>query len=193
MYTRSYGNQRNGMRSSLPPDYGGTALVIHQPEPPTPRSVPDPEPDKSLSPNWQGNRTVTGERHARRPQQNRPSPVTEDNGTSARRLLQKDDRPRRGIGSVGRSPFGGKAGAFAEPEKGREYAGDRENRNSEDFEEPLSSPFSAFLDPAQLKSDDLLLLGLIFLLLSDSAKSENGGENCREALLILAVLYLSGL
>lgn len=48
-------------------------------------------------------------------------------------------------------------------------------------------PASLF-DPGHLKNDDLLLLGLIFLML----KEGENREGCREMLLILAVLYLSG-
>ena len=53
------------------------------------------------------------------------------------------------------------------------------------------SPLGNFLDPNLLKSDDLLLLGLALLLISDKDRPE--GESCADALLILAMLYVSGL
>ena len=237
MYTRSYGNRRNEALAPLPPDYGGTALVIHPPDASPGTSTPL--------------------------RQNSPE---KREGTATGRPLSDTARPPRAKESVGAAPFGGrigvgeargKAGAlggsptgeasrnaetfgrsaageehrnaesFGRSATGEEYrnaetfgesAVSEERRNAEAFEssrereaETLSvgspsargeegeasgvkSLLGPLFRPELLRSDDLLLLGLIFLLLTDYAKEgEEGNGSCREALLLLVILYLSGI
>lgn len=182
MYTRSYGNQRNGVRTQLPPDYGGTALVIKQPEAQSENKSAVGYDDKNGG-------IITERRSRRQMGQNRErtEPLHRTTDTTARRSLD-DARPRRNTENKDnkddfRPPFGGETGvetaetaASAFPDEGR-----------------LFSQKGMIFDPEHLKSDDLLLLGLLFLLFSDESDGEGRSESCREALLILAVLYLSGL
>ncbi len=252
MYTRSYGNRRNEALAPLPPDYGGTALVIHPPDASPGASAP-------LRQNFPEKRE----------------------GTATGRPLSDTARPPRAKESVGAAPFGGRIGvgeargkagalggspageaslnaeAFGESSTGEEYrnaeafgesavseerrnaetlggsatreehrnaeafgrnATREEHRNAEAFESscereaealPVGSPsareeegeasgvkslLGPLFRPELLRSDDLLLLGLIFLLLTDYAKEgEEGNGSCREALLLLVILYLSGI
>ena len=237
MYTRSYGNRRNEALAPLPPDYGGTALVIHPPDASPGASAP-------LRQNFPEKRE----------------------GTATGRPLSDTARPPRAKESVGAAPFGGRIGvgeargkagalggspageaslnaeAFGESSTGEEYrnaeafgesavseerrnaetlggsATREEHRNAEAFESscereaealPVGSPsareeegeasgvkslLGPLFRPELLRSDDLLLLGLIFLLLTDYAKEGvEGNGSCREALLLLVILYLSGI
>lgn len=163
MYTRSYGSRGGGVRSSLPPDYGGTALVIRQPEPKTDSQLP-----------------VKNERQRERFREHgqRAYHESEHGGTSARKKLEKEDTYEEKNEYNFSPPFGG---------GGLSSAQNADTEFSEIIEkEKKDSVLGGLFSPENLKSDDLLLLGLIFLLFS----SEEGN---REALLILAVLYLSGL
>lgn len=144
MYTRSY--SKTEARTPLPPDYGGTALVIGTP------------PAKDIS--------QPAERSPRRPVVPCPDCIgSPENKEPDRAPLPPpfgDGRPDTGAGqSCDRPPEPPAGGIF---------------------------PTSLF-DPGHLKNDDLLLLGLIFLML----KEGEDREGCREMLLILAVLYLSGM
>ncbi len=181
MYTRSYGNQRNGVRTQLPPDYGGTALVIKQPEAQSENKSAVGYDDK--------NGGIMAERRSRRQmgQSRERAEAPRRTDTTARRSLD-DDRQRHNTENRDnkddfRPPFGGETGAETE-----------ETAVSTSSDEgKLFSLKGKVFDPEHLKSDDLLLLGLLFLLFHDDTDGEVGREGCREALLILAVLYLSGL
>ena len=151
MYTRSY--PKSGARTQLPPDYGGTALVIGTPPPP-PHGVPEP-----------------AERSPRRP----VVPCPDCIGTP--------EKPDDG-GKPLSPPFGDGC-----PEGSCPGGAPSENGGCRP-EPPQGGIFPASLfDPGHLKNDDLLLLGLIFLML----KEGEDREGCREMLLILAVLYLAGM
>ena len=151
MYTRSY--SKGEARTQLPPDYGGTALVIGAPPPP-PKGVPEP-----------------AERSPRRPVVPCPD------------CIGAPEKPDDG-GKPLPPPFGNGC-----PEGSR--SGDSPSESGDCRGEPPHGgifPASLF-DPGHLKNDDLLLLGLIFLML----KEGEGREGCREMLLILAVLYMAGM
>lgn len=150
MYTRSY--SKGEARTQLPPDYGGTALVIGTP-PPSQRGAPAPA-ERSPRRSVVSCQDCTGE------------PEKPEDGKMPLIPPSCDGCPE------GSCPGGAPS----------ENGGCRP-------EQPQGGIFPASLfDPGQLKNDDLLLLGLIFLMLKEGGDR----EECREMLLILAVLYLAG-
>ncbi len=163
MYTRSYGNRNGGVRTPLPPDYGGTALVIRQPEKQTDFQVTNRNDNRRES--------FPEERQRRRY-------AAGEGETSARKKLEKEDGDEENDGYIFSPPFGGEG--LPSEKTVDVFLNDTAN------EEKKETGLGGFFSPENLKSDDLLLLGLIFLLFGSD-------EGSREALLILAVLYLSGL
>lgn len=148
MYTRSY--SKGEVRTSLPPDYGGTALVVGAPPPP--RETP-----------------ITAERSPRRPSARcRDCTVLSGENAGESDQIQPED-----LSNDISEPINTSAEHPCCPEA--------------PTDEGIFS--AALFDPGHLKNDDLLLLGLIFLMF----KEGEGREGCKEMLLILAVLYLSGM
>ncbi len=188
MYTRSYGNHRAGVRTPLPPDYGGTALVIRQPETMREEQTTGRE-ERSLPPAERRRRGLRGGAEGRNPAEGAPGEAeTEDLAAGRKSGEGSPSRPEESAGSAG-----GRASGRGREKKGgppdfRPPFG--EGGGVGDAEQTSSNGGHGLLDPEHLKSDDLLLLGLLFLLFRDGAGGEDGS---REALLILAVLYLSGL
>lgn len=176
MYTRSYGNRPQAHPRTLPPDYGGTALVIAQPEPPAPTVMVNNPP---RPPRFSDRR------------QSRPPQKTENERSDIRReTLSRTPPLPRGRDPLAAPPFGGQ-GQSASPAQAQEMPSDTiltAGEGRRELPDPeQATPLGRLLDPANLKSDDLLLLGLILLFLSE------GEENGRDALLLLAALYMAGL
>lgn len=163
MYTRSYRNSTYPSARSLPPDYGGTALVIAPAESSPPRQQPEP-------------------RFAERRQQ--LSPLPEDNQPRIRRETSVRQKPTVGRGPLSPPPFGGQGQPSGDPTPNTDIPASVERNDIGEQEEAVR--LSRLFDPTNLKSDDLLLLGLILLFLSE------GEENGRDALLLLAALYMAG-
>ena len=146
MYTRSFPSRR------MPPDYGGTALVI------------------------KSNDEIS----------------SETNNTDG---FSSDMRPRRTLISrplpqtipIPSAPFGISG---QEDAKEADFTDDEEHALETDTDITDISRKPVFFDPENLKSDDLLLLGIALMLLYD--KDENGSIPL-DALLIIAMIYLSGL
>ena len=146
MYTRSFPSRR------MPPDYGGTALVVKNTE------------DKNSQ-------------------------------EQAQDAFPSDMRPRRTLISRPVPPilpqFSAPFGILGQ-EDAKEISSEGEQKDGTATIEAseISSPKQTLFNPEALKSDDLLLLGIALMLLYD--KDENG-EIPLDALLILAMIYLSGL
>lgn len=145
MYTRSFPSRR------MPPDYGGTALVVKNND------------DNLID--------------------------TKTNDSS-----QTDMRPRRTLISKQAPPL---APPMTAPFgiHGQEYAKESslpDVPEKQMIEVSATEPIQkqSIFDPENLKSDDLLLLGIALMLLYD--KDANGNIPL-DALLILAMIYLSGL
>ncbi len=173
MYTRSYRKNGESSGTRLPPDYGGTALVINQNEQryEAPKQEEAPEmPSEST--------VICRPAIQRQPRRQSISAKTDEN-TSAKRYLPEKEPVIDNIDlSEPSPPLGNRNGVGSSIPSQALPTQDKEHK----------SPLVSFLDPEQLKSDDLLLLGLLFLIFK-----EGNLENSKEALLILAVLYLSGL
>lgn len=164
MYTRSYGNKRTGRMTEAtpPPDYGGTALVIKQ------NGHLENQGTKSAS-----GSAIVADRIPRR-REFRDN-VNERKDTSARKKLDSEESNSNSQGE-GRfeSPFGENGGQF---------------ESASSTLKKLDKAVAGFINPENLKSDDLLLLGLIFLLFKEGADN----DGAKEAIMLLAILYLSGL
>lgn len=142
MYTRSFPSRR------MPPDYGGTALVIgsqHQDEPRA--AITDP----------------TADRRIRRLEAHQPT--SEDTSSE-------------------NAPFG----IFGQ--EGRDTDAIAETVAEAEAEKTVETASAPLISLERLKSDDLLLLGLALLLFTDK---EGDGGIPTDALLILAILFFSGL
>lgn len=160
MYTRSFPSRRGVTSSQLPPDYGGTALVVNHSE----------------------------------SSESQPRALTLGRGGGAK------ERPREPFLNDERNvppvpPFPPPFGVRGQDEA-RQAPAAFHHENEDDVcpidENENGSPsVPSFLDPSNLKSDDLLLLGLALLFFTDKEFSD--GEFPTDALLILAMLYLSGL
>ncbi len=228
MYTRSYGSRPSISPRALPPDYGGTALVIPQPESerePTPPPRPEQAPEASPAPPMNPPRPEMPSRPSEPPQQGQgtrprpplpprrsrftgrrspaitPPPMPQEPDFDPRRPEEREAPPSSRRDPLGAPPFGGGAQPFGgggQPFRGEassftETAAEAEeaaSRHSEEWEEndrPVRpSPFSTL----SLRQDDLLLLGLLLFLLHEQ---DEEGADCRDALLLLAVLFVSGL
>lgn len=155
---------RSYPKRSLPPDYGGTALTVHLPE-------------------------EGGTREAI------AAPLSSDsaNRRPRRPPFGRESRPAR---PPIPPPFGGN-GVEEEPSLRAEAQKSAPPQEPTPPSESLSTgaeerpSFLHSLWDSSFKSDDLLLLGLALLLLSDKDRPE--GESCADALLLLAMLYVSGL
>lgn len=162
MYTRSFPSRRVNNERPLPPDYGGTALVVNQRQ------------------NTDGTRRalISGSEQVQVNESKRPrQPLFED---------ERDDAPD--------IPFPPPFGSRGQDERNIQ----REVSHTEPESESVSlapkndsSPLASILDGVNVKSDDLLLLGLALLFFTD--KESLSGDIPTDALLILAMLYLSGL
>lgn len=155
---------RSFPKRSLPPDYGGTALTVRLPEQSSGReAIASPPPD-------------SGNRRPRRPPFGReempPRPPIAP--------------PFGGVGLHEESPPSDDEEAFTEPSAPLEHTASLPVSTEE-----RPSFLGGLLESASLKSDDLLLLGLALLLISDKDRPE--GESCADALLLLAMLYVSGI
>ncbi len=189
MYTRSYGS-RGGASTRLPPDYGGTALVIRQPEAETEGATEASAISVEAPPSMQSPRPA--ERSPRR-----RSTALGNRDTRARYPISTPEPSYNGPREFEiQPPFGNRAPDDA---VNSDYGETADNGDISESGAPLEvsaevsgaeaehkSVLGSIFAPENLKSDDLLLLGLMFLLFG-----EGGGS--KEALLILAVLYLSGL
>ncbi|MBQ8254070.1 MAG: hypothetical protein IJY94_01035 [Clostridia bacterium] len=163
MYTRSYASRNTD--TPLPPDYGGTALTLRNPT--------DEAPTRSAltRPSGRGNafgRDIT----PRYPQYNEENYREAGDG-----IIEKNEPP---FGIYGQN-------------------GEGEERQNEPVSAPaaITAPHvetvrgdKPLIDLSKLGSDDLLLLGLAFLIFTDK---DRDGEIPVDALLILATLFLSGL
>lgn len=187
MYTRSYASK--GIASTrIPPDYGGTALVIRQ-------ETPEDTANISQTPSDPVPAAQTA-RAAERSPRRRAATVPHGDTGARYPISYPEAQYKSSRGLEVRSPFGDKAQseldeAFMPTEEVAPQSLDGDSvleasavasveRNNEH-----KGVFGSIFSPETLKSDDLLLLGLMFLLFEE-------GGNGREALLILAVLYLSG-
>lgn len=153
---------RSYPKRSLPPDYGGTALTIRPPE------TEEAEPmvrEAVLAPSRDS-----------------------DNRRPRRPPFGKERPPERPLPPP---PFGGTGVTSEAPPPPPLSPPPPIPRNLPVGAEEQHSSLGHFLDPANLKSDDLLLLGLALLLIGDKDRPE--GESCADALLLLAMLYVSGL
>ena len=146
MYTRSFPSRR------MPPDYGGTALVIKNND----EISSDAHSIDDFSSNMRPRRTLIS----------KPLPQTVPVPSAPFGVLGQEDA---------------KEADYIEDEKPALKTGADITDNSR---KPV------FFDPENLKSDDLLLLGIALMLLYD--KDENGSIPL-DALLIIAMIYLSGL
>ena len=161
MYTRSFPSRRGVTSSQLPPDYGGTALVVNHSE----------------------------------STESQPRALTLGRGGGAK------ERPREPFLNDERTsapipPFPPPFGVRGQDEADKEVAASPYHDENDVCElippsTKEASGIGSLLDPSNLKSDDLLLLGLALLFFTDKEFSD--GEFPTDALLILAMLYLSGL
>ncbi len=251
MYTRSYAGRPPAVRT-LPPDYGGTALIIAPPEPApvgenaaapdrigeeirrerTPEAAP---PDKTDGKAAERPRFLS-RRHHRPPEGERPPDGAER--TSPRRPTEYGPAAHEGQRPPEPPPFGRPAPGFCPPggpeegpprDPGRpagppDFHGGPDLNGRPDFHcgpdfhgrpdsdgdpdadgrpdrdgEPETLPtgqsapqprLGGLFGPGRIESDDLLLLGLILFLLSDGDRTQT---DSRDAILLLAALFLAGL
>ena len=227
MYTRSYGSRPSITSRPLHPEYGGTALVIPQPEAePTPPPRPEPpilspqpasrppqpsteapstpnnqsphssstpqaaRPQRPSRPRFSGrrNRPITApsmptvpDYDPRRPEDTAPSPAD-----------RRDPLGAPPFGGLGIPPLRGLEKLFGTADTSEHI--DREPPEGtppkeEDSATSPSHPLLPFTTLA-LRQDDLLLLGLLLFLLHEQ---DEGDTDCRDALLLLAVLFVAGL
>ncbi len=162
MYTRSYSNRTAD--APLPPDYGGTALTLKVPT--------DEAPIKTALTRPMGRGTSFGRDITPR----YPQYTEENYREPSDGIVDKTEPP---FGIYGQNGEGEKR--ENEPTASVAISPTREARHHDD--KPL-------IDLSKLKNDDLLLLGLAFLIFTDK---EREGEMPVDALLILATLFLSGL
>lgn len=155
MYTRSYPKRTTRDNAPLPPDYGGTALVIKPPE-------PEPQPRSALT-------------YPR-------APFSGNDGKPRRMLYDYDDNVIYGNEDKFEAPFGSLGQNGEGQEKNTEIPS-----SSMTLDDKKPAPV---IDLSKLKTDDLLLLGLAFLIFTDKDRDEGIPI---DALLILAMLFLSGL
>ncbi len=194
MYTRSYGSRQNLSPRTLPPDYGGTALTISQPEPapPPPPALPSPpredppERPPSLSHEPARRPRFSGRRHPIITSPSMPSKPDYD----ARRDTQKEPSPSSRRDPLGAPPFGGGADPYLGG--GQPFTPTEADVASVGSEASLadSSDDGRLFSTLSLKQDDLLLLGLLLFLLHEQDEEDT---DCRDALLLLAVLFVAGL
>lgn len=191
MYTRRY-RSPSGTAPSLPPDYGGTALVIpHAPPPEEPPVLP-PDPIAPPPPAPEAPPPADG-RPSRPGRSQRPlfsgrrgsaiTPPAPGNGTNDPR--RPEDRPTAAGAlrdPLGAPPFGGLGHSSEEETAPVSVAPD--HREEATAVSPLSLSLLA------LRQDDLLLLGLLLFLLHEQ---DGGNTDCRDALLLLAVLFVAGM
>ncbi len=145
MYTRSFPSRR------MPPDYGGTALVV--------KNSDDNSTKKIL------NDTSQASMRPRRTLISRQAPPLVPPISAPFGILGQEDAKETLLPDATEQPMIEVAAT-----------------------EPMQK--QSIFDPENLKSDDLLLLGIALMLLYD--KDENGNIPL-DALLILAMIYLSGL
>lgn len=224
MYTRSYGSRPSITSRSLPPDYGGTALVIPQseaeptpphPEPPilSPQSASRPpqpsieapsdnppphssatpqptRPQRPSRPRFSGrrNRPITApsmptppDYDARRPEDTPPSSADRRDPLGAPPFGGFGIPPLRGLENL--------VGTSDTAEHTDHDASQGIPHKAEDAPASASHPLPPFTTLA-LRQDDLLLLGLLLFLLHEQ---DEGDTDCRDALLLLAVLFVAGL
>lgn len=227
MYTRSYGSRPSITSRPLPPDYGGTALVIPQPEaestppphpeppilppqltsrppqpsveaprpsdtqPPHSSATPQPpRPQRPSRPRFSGrrNRPITApsmptppDFDARRPEDATPSPAD-----------RRDPLGAPPFGGLGIPPLRGLENLFGTSDTAEHIDGEPSEGmppKTEDSATSSAPPLLPFTTLA-LRQDDLLLLGLLLFLLHEQ---DEGDTDCRDALLLLAVLFVAGL
>ena len=165
MYTRSYA--RRTTDAPLPPDYGGTALTLR---PPT-----DEAPARSALTRPTGRGTSFGRDITPR----RPQYTEENYREPSDEVIDKTEAP---FGIYGQNGEGERY--ENEPTSVSVQTAARQSREGRVRDDkPL-------IDLSKLGSDDLLLLGLAFLIFTDK---DRDGEIPVDALLILATLFLSGL
>ena len=164
MYTRSYNNRPTPQVRSLPPDYGGTALVISQPDPAPKSEAPLPPPPRFAE-----------RRHPH-------TPASEKNDIPQIRRETLTAAPIPPSDPIGAPPFGGMGQPSEETSAFLSSPGEEMSPPPP----PPPSPLDKLFDPANLKSDDLLLLGLLLLLAGE-------GSAGQDSLLLLAALYMAGL
>ena len=155
MYTRSYPKRTPSDNAPIPPDYGGTALVIKPHE-------PEPQPRSALT-------------YPR-------APFSGNDGKPKRMLYGYEDNVIYGNEDKFEAPFG----SLGQNGEGQE---NNAEITSSSIIEEVKKP-APVIDLSKLKTDDLLLLGLAFLIFTDKDRDEGIPI---DALLILAMLFLSGL
>lgn len=216
MYTRSYGSRPSITSRPIPPDYGGTALVIPQPEPepmpPRPIYPPDPPPPRPAYPSEpsppleaEQNRPHQGVRPPRPPLSMRrtrftgrrnpilsPPSLPREPDFDPRRDVQREPPPSTRRDPLGAPPFGGGAepyGGGGQPDAPMEARPEEESAMQED---PVRTSHgdNRLFPTLSLRQDDLLLLGLLLFLLHEQDEEDT---DCRDALLLLAVLFVAGM
>ncbi len=144
----------------LPPDYGGTALTMKPPS--------DETPVRAALTRQSGRGTAFGrDITPRRPQYNEENYREPSDG-----IIDKTEPPFGILGQNG---------------EGERY---ENGQMSDTSPTALNDGGKPLIDLSKLGSDDLLLLGLAFLIFTDK---DRDGEIPVDALLILATLFLSGL
>lgn len=232
MYTRSYGSRPSITSRPIPPDYGGTALVIPQPEPepvpPRPTYPPPSQPTypsesipsrpahpPETSPPFEGHRNQPPPPEGRPPRPSQPmrrirftgrrnptlSPpsLPREPDFDPRRDVQREPPPSTRRDPLGAPPFGG--GAEPYEGGGQPYREDgqrppstetrtRADSAARDDAVHLSHGDNRLFPTLSLRQDDLLLLGLLLFLLHEQDEEDT---DCRDALLLLAVLFVAGM
>lgn len=213
MYTRSYGSRSNIVPRTLPPDYGGTALIIAQPEPeshpsprPDPLPQPTPAPQPPPRPMPRPEPTVPSPPRPSRPNRPRfagrrmppivPPSMPKEPDWDSRRPVEQEPPASDRRDPLGAPPFGGlgllfrnNSGTEAEPSSLSSETASSDVRESVQGI-PVSSSPPALLSTVSLRQDDLLLLGLLLFLLHEQ---DEGDTDCRDALLLLAILFVAGM
>jgi hypothetical protein len=161
MYTRSYVGRNND--TPLPPDYGGTALTL---KPPTDEATARVALTRPSGRGAAFGRDIT----PRYPQ------YSEDNYRE----------PSDAIADKTEAPFG----IYGQNGEGERYENEPTEALSASARNERRQKEKPLVDLSKLGSDDLLLLGLAFLIFTDK---EREGDIPVDALLILATLFLSGL
>ncbi len=195
MYTRSYSKQKqNAIRAPLPPDYSGTVLSEQG-------HIKDEGLPESAAPAV----TSSAKGITRRPKR-QSRPAQEAASDSRPSLLeglfgykndkthtQEADYRRHNEEETGYREDTYEADSFSEADNSPKLQSGilegTDNNTEKEYPEPSKS--GGLLFPQGVRQDDVLLLGLMLFLYSES---KNGAcESCKEALVLLALLYLSGL
>lgn len=194
MYTRSYGTPKPAViRSPLPPDYSGTALsepiVFNDTvQPDSQSSITGTQNNPNLHDSNASHDIIIG--HSKQAKK-------EQRSTPSKRPSDRDIELPRNTESVGRAPFGniGKIENEYSDETYYQNVSDDTIQNESRSSDQKSdrSSLGDIIFPDGVRNDDLLLLGLIFLLYNESKTDEANQSGCREVIMLLALLYIAGM